>query len=266
MGLSRLDAGALGHVAQHDAPRIDDQSATRRSPVADGQGGIVESDRARPHAHGVALGPEPVRIDTRLRPGDPGARTVRRCDATVERRRQLEDHIGAAGPALVQVGGQLFGDLGRCDPLDDLDATLPQQRQAPTTDVGVRVGHPHHDTGDSGPEDRLGTGSRSALVTARLERRVEGGTLRRRSRRCQGVDLGVGAARWAGCTRPDDDSVGDDHRSDPGVRRRGVAYPGRSGDRLGHEVVVSGGVHGISGPGGDLHCRRGGAPRGAQRR
>ena len=105
----------------------------------------------------VALGAERVGVGPGLRAGDPLAGAVGRGGAAVERRRQLQHHVGPAGAAVVEVGRQQRLRLRRARTPDlDLDAGGPQPLDALAGDVRVGVLDRHDHPPDAGGDERVG--------------------------------------------------------------------------------------------------------------
>ena len=146
-----LEAGPhLGvgrRLAEHDALRV----AARRRRVAHGEARVVGAHGAGADEDRVALGAQGVGVGPGLGAGDPLAGAVGRRGAAVERRGQLQHHVGAAGAAVVQVRGEQRLGLGargrrprpRCPPLAAASMPWPG-------DDGVRILDGHHDPADAG--------------------------------------------------------------------------------------------------------------------
>ena len=87
------------------------RSGSRPVDVADGERRVVGPDGAGADEHGVALGPQAVGVGPGLGAGDPLARPVGRGGAPVEGGGQLQHDVRPAGGAVLEVGGELAGDL-----------------------------------------------------------------------------------------------------------------------------------------------------------
>ncbi len=168
---------------------------------------------------------------------DPLTGAVRSGRPAVHRRRQLEDHVGAAGRAVGQVRGELSPGVVDQDPDDDLDARGPQPGDALAGHLRVGILDGDDDPTDAGLDDGVGARAGAARVRAGLERGREGGAPRRLTGGLKGDDLGVATPGRLG--RPGVGAVrGHDHRPDPGVGRGGGADAGGQAESADHGRFV----------------------------
>ena len=139
-----MDLGAGRGVAEDDPEGVLARSAWRT--VRDGSSARTVP---APDDHGVALGPQAVGVGPGLGAGDPPAGPVGRGRPPVEGGGQLEDDVGPAGGAVLEVGGELGPDLVGADADVDLDAGGPQGGDAGAGHVGVGVLDADDDPGDA---------------------------------------------------------------------------------------------------------------------
>jgi hypothetical protein len=123
---------------------------------------------------------------------------------------RAEGGVQAAGPALDVARGQF-----------DLDAAGAQPLDALSVGAGVGVDRRDHHAGDPGRDQGVGAGRRAAVVRARLEAGVGGGT-GGVARRREGVHLGVRRSRALVPALADDGPVAHQHAPDHRVRRCGA--------------------------------------------
>ena len=154
--------------APHDDPeRLPTGRVALR--VADRQRGVVGQGGARADQDRIDPCAKPVDLGAGGLPGDPPAGSVRGCDPTVKRARDLPgDHRAAVrdckGPRLVDVL-RLVGE----QPRDDLDARRREALRSPGRQrVGISLGV--DDAGNAGIDQCLGARTCPPGVVARLER------------------------------------------------------------------------------------------------
>ena len=153
-----VHGGAVGRVAEHDPERLGVVGAPLAIGEAHGEGGVVGPDRAGAHEDGVAVGPQPVGVEAGLRTGDPLLGAVGGGGAAVERRRQLQHDVGAAGAAVVEVGRQLLGGLVAPTPTTtSMPAARSRSMPCPAT-WGSGSVDGHHHPADAGGDHRVGAG------------------------------------------------------------------------------------------------------------
>ena len=240
-----LEAGPhLGvgrRLAEHDALGV----ATGRRRVADGEARVVGAHGAGADEDRVALGSERVGIGPGLGTGDPLAGAVGRGGAAVERRGQLQHHVGAAGAAVVQVRGEQRLGLrrrrrpprprcrppaaGRCPGPATSGSGSSMATTTRPTPASMRA------SAHGGVRPWCEHGSRVTQAVAPREVVVAG--------RGEGGRLGVRAADRRGRALEHRAVGGLDHAADPRVRRR--ERPHGAGELEGsvHALGVDGGGH-----------------------
>jgi hypothetical protein len=218
-----MDLGTRRRTAEYDPQRV------AAVDVADGERRVVGPDRPGTDDDRVALGPQRVGVGAGLGAGDPLAGAIGGGGPAVEGGGQLQDDPGPAGRPVLQVGGELRGDLAGGDADIDRDAGRPQAFDTAPRHPRVGIGHPHDDPGDPGGDEGIGARAGPSGVRARFERDVGGRPPAPLARRRQRGDLGVRAAGRGGGAGERLAVGGDEHAADPRVRRgEGADAPGRS--------------------------------------
>ena len=107
----------------------------------------------------------------------------------------------------------------------DLEARGAKALEAAAVDGRVRIAGADHHTRDSRGDDGVRAGRGAALVRARLERHVEGGTTRGVSGLLEGDRLGVADSVVLVPPLADDFAVARDDRADDGMMIAGLSPP-----------------------------------------
>ena len=176
----RCEAGVEEWAARGDASARVEQHAQRlaigaRLDMADGQGGEVAQRGAGADHDRLRLAAQGMGVAARGEPGDPARRAVGGGGAAVETDGCLEQAVGAAGAALVQVGRERGSGFGGAHSDRGLDAACVQVRDAAAGDAWVGVEHADHDARDAGGEQGVDARRGAAMVGARLEADIGGG-------------------------------------------------------------------------------------------
>ena len=178
---------------------------------------------------------------TRAIAGYPPARTIGTRNAAVERSRELEGDERPTSHLPRPPGCHRRACLGSQGANDHLDPGIAQACDACA--IGARIGILRRDDDARDPRgDQRVAARRSAraVVRARFECNIRGGTARRVARLRQRGRLGMRAPTRLGPAARHDDSVLDDQATDIGIgcRRRAAAPRQRDGGR--HPVGIGG--------------------------
>ena len=107
-------------------------------------------------------------------------------------------------------------------PVDDLEASRPQQFDSAARVCGIRINRANYHTGEAVTHDRFHTRRRAAMRRARFERHVKRRTMRetRLSQGSQGFDLRMRQPRATMKAARHDPPSADDDRADRRIRAR----------------------------------------------
>lgn len=153
-------------LAEHDAAWRGTVDEARR------QGRIVRPHRACADDYCSTLGTQAVGLDARLLTGDPLARTIGSSSASIESRCRLENDEWAAGPAVVQICGELISCMIGETSEGDVDAGRFEALDSSTGNERIRIGDRSHHSGDPSLYEGFGAGSCASGMAARFEGRV----------------------------------------------------------------------------------------------
>ena len=183
--------------------------------------------------------PQTMRETARRGRTDPARIAGDGCDSAVQGLGEFERDIGESGPDEFE---KKPVDLpaGRLQHADlRWDAALPQRSDPLPGDERIRIdGADDHAPGAAGDQG-IHAGGGAAMVAARLQRDIKGGSgdiLRRVSKR---VDLGMVFTATMMKTLADDFPVPDDHGADQRIRAdRSFAFP-RQREGAAHEPLIA---------------------------
>ena len=184
-----------------------------------------------------------MRRASRRWPGEPApvaaaGEAAGRCDAAVERDRELERHARPAVGVGEQVARELTAHLALHQADLHPDAGRPEPSQAASVHDAVRVAHRDHAAPDAGADHRVHAWRRAPLVGAGLERHVERGAARPRAGPVERHRLGVRLAQGLVPALADHATGAHDQRPHHGIGIHASPAALRQTQRARHEPPV----------------------------
>lgn len=156
---------------------------------------IIDVERTPADDNHVAARPFEMGVSPRLSAGDPSAGTIVKCEAAIERQRQLERYQRLPMLLTIEETGVDPDRFGGKNAGGDLDASGAQLFNTAACRALVGVGDRDDDPGDPRRDQQIGAGRATwRLVCARFEGDVSGSTTRRVSGLLERDRLGVGSS------------------------------------------------------------------------
>ncbi len=199
------------------------------------RGARTDHDRLR-------VGAQFVRVGACEVSGEPARRSVGRRDPTIDAGRNLGDHEGTAGAAMVQIWRQRSRRASCADADGHVDPRGAELSESGARHVRIGIFERGDHSGDPSRDQRVDTRRGASPVRTRLERDVGGGAAGAVAGLGQSADLGVRSTGRFGGTDPDDLAVADERASHPRIGRTSTAGGLAGCERLLHRFVVAHGV------------------------
>ena len=231
---------------------------------------IIGEHRTDAGEHRAAAGPQVLHIVACRIGGDPAALAIGQRGAPIQTHRKFDAHERPArAHALDESAVELPRRLGH-EPAGDIDTRLAQALLAGPADARVGVPQRIDHARDTGANQGLGAGRRTAVMTAGLQAHVGGRTPRTRAGRRQRIGFGMrGSGTFVPALAHDLAAV-DQHTADARVGVSRIEAAPRERQRARHHraiqvrprpLLLSTRVHGLRGalpgrPGSSGNCSR----------